>query len=123
MRGVRSILCENQSIHRKQTSMSDTRRGLPLSSSRIEQIFPKLTPDQIRRVAAQGHIRAIQPGEVLIEQGDSTVPFFVVITGEIEIVRPFGRLRDTCHRSWFWSVHRRSQHALWPPVFRSCACH
>jgi thioredoxin reductase (NADPH) len=27
---------------------------------------------------------------VLIEQGDTSVPFFVVITGEVEIVRPFG---------------------------------
>ena len=70
--------------------MSNTRRGLPLTSSRLERIFPKLIPDQIRRVAAQGHIRSVQPGEVLIEQGDRAVPFFVVITGEVEIVRPFG---------------------------------
>src|SRR5256712_3291006 len=68
--------------------MNNTRRGLPLTSSRLERIFPKLIPDQIRRVAAQGHIRSVQPGEVLIEQGDRTVPFFVVITGEVEIVRP-----------------------------------
>ena len=68
--------------------MSDTPRGLPLSSSRVEKIFPKLTPAQISRVAVQGHIRAIQPGEVLVEQGDSAVPFFVVVSGEIEIVRP-----------------------------------
>ena len=27
---------------------------------------------------------------MLIEQGDTSVPFFVVITGEVEIVRPFG---------------------------------
>ena len=33
-------------------------------------------------------MRAIQPGEVLVEQGDSTVPFFVVVSGELEIVRP-----------------------------------
>jgi len=35
-------------------------------------------------------MRAIQPGEVLVEQGDSAVPFFVVVSGEIEIVRPSG---------------------------------
>jgi len=33
-------------------------------------------------------MRAIQPGEVLVEQGDSIVPFFVVVSGELEIVRP-----------------------------------
>jgi thioredoxin reductase (NADPH) len=32
----------------------------------------------------------MQRGEVLVEQGDSTVPFFVVVFGEIEIVRPSG---------------------------------
>ena len=70
--------------------MRNTRRGLPLTSSRIEKIFPKLTPAQIRRVAAHGHMRAVERGEVLVEQGDTSVPFFVVITGELEIVRPSG---------------------------------
>jgi len=70
--------------------MSSTRRGLPLTSSRIEKIFPKLTPAQISRIAAHGHIRSVQSGEVLIEQGDKSVPFFVVTTGEVEIIRPCG---------------------------------
>src|SRR5919199_6173271 len=72
------------------TTMSDSPRGLPLTKSRREKIFPKLTPVQISRIAAHGRIRSVQPGEVLIEQGDTSVPFFVVITGEVEIVRPFG---------------------------------
>ncbi|MFL6491511.1 MAG: cyclic nucleotide-binding domain-containing protein, partial [Nitrososphaera sp.] len=70
--------------------MSETRRGLPLVSSRIEQIFPTLTPAQIRRIAAHGNMRAMQHGQVLIEQGDRNVPFFVVVSGEVEIVRPSG---------------------------------
>lgn len=70
--------------------MSDSRRGLPLTKSIRKKIFPKLTPVQISRIEPHGRIRSIQPGEVLIEQGDTSVPFFVVITGEIEIVRPFG---------------------------------
>jgi len=82
--------------------MSNTPGGLPLTSSRVEQIFPKLTPAQISRIAVHGHIRAIQPGEVLVEQGESAVPFFVVVSGEIEIVRPSGevdkamKLRNKC---------------------------
>ena len=72
------------------TTMSNARRGLPLTSSRIEKIFPKLTPAQIDRIAVYGRTRSVQPGEVLIEQGDTSVPFFVVITGEVDIVRPFG---------------------------------
>jgi thioredoxin reductase (NADPH) len=70
--------------------MSDTRRGLPLTRARLEQIFPVLTPSQINRIGAHGHIRAVQTGDLLVEQGDTNVPFFVVMTGEIEIVRPFG---------------------------------
>jgi thioredoxin reductase (NADPH) len=70
--------------------MSSTRRGLPITRSRVEQIFPKLTPAQIRRIAARGHAREIQPGDVLYEQGDSAVPFFVVLSGELEVVRPSG---------------------------------
>jgi thioredoxin reductase (NADPH) len=67
--------------------MSDARRGLPLTKSHREEIFPKLTPVQISRIAAHGRTRSVQSGEVLIEQGDTSVPFFVVITGEVEILR------------------------------------
>ena len=70
--------------------MSNARRGLPLTSSRIEKIFPKLTQAQIDRIAVHGRTRSVQSGEVIIEQGDTSVPFFVVITGEVEIVRPLG---------------------------------
>jgi hypothetical protein len=46
------------------TCMSDTPRGLPLKSSLFEQIFPTLTPAQIRRIAPHSHSRAMQHGEV-----------------------------------------------------------
>ena len=69
---------------------SDSRRGLPLTSSRLEKIFPKLTQAQIGRIAAYGRTRSVQTGDILIEQGDTSMPFFVVVTGEVEIVRPFG---------------------------------
>ena len=69
---------------------NDSRRGLPLTSSRLEKIFPKLTQAQIGRIAAYGRTRSVQTGDILIEQGDTSMPFFVVVTGEVEIVRPFG---------------------------------
>ncbi len=83
-------LSTTYAYHLGGSTMSNRSTGLPLTSSRIEKIFPKLTPAQISRIAAQGHTREIQPGQVLIEQGDRAIPFFVVISGEIEIVRPFG---------------------------------
>ena len=70
--------------------MSNKPGGLPLSKSHIEQIFPKLTSEQIDRVAERGQKREMKPGEVLVEQGDSPVPFFVVVSGELEILRPSG---------------------------------
>jgi thioredoxin reductase (NADPH) len=54
------------------------------------QAFPILTAPQIARIAAHGHVRPIQRGEVLVEQGDRVVPFFVVTAGELEIVRLSG---------------------------------
>jgi len=39
-------------------------RGLPLARAHVEQIFPKLTPAQIRRIAARGHMRATERDQV-----------------------------------------------------------
>ena len=66
--------------------------GLPLARAHVEQIFPQLTPAQIRRIAARGHMRATERGEVLYEQGDSATSFFVVVSGELEVIRPSGEV-------------------------------
>jgi thioredoxin reductase (NADPH) len=68
--------------------MNNTHRGLPPTRAHIEQIFPKLTPAQIRRIATHGHIHTTERGEVLYEQGQSAAPFYVVVSGELEVVRP-----------------------------------
>jgi thioredoxin reductase (NADPH) len=68
--------------------MPDTTTPLPLTRSRADQIFPVLTPSQIGRIAALGRKGAVRSGEVLIEQGDGAIPFFVVVSGELEAVRP-----------------------------------
>jgi thioredoxin reductase (NADPH) len=69
--------------------MIDTTGPVQLTlASPADQLFPKLTPAQIKRVAVHGRVRPIQRGEVLIEAGDQVVPFFIVTAGEIEIVRP-----------------------------------
>ena len=68
--------------------MSDARRGLPLTKSQREKIFPKLTSVQIDRIATRGHVHSMEEGEVLYEQGHRAAPLFVVISGELEVVRP-----------------------------------
>jgi thioredoxin reductase (NADPH) len=69
-------------------SMAEPITPLPLTSSRADQIFPTLTSVQIERVATYGRRRVVRSGEVLVEQGDRAIPFFVVISGELEAVRP-----------------------------------
>jgi thioredoxin reductase (NADPH) len=57
-------------------------------------MFPTLTPAQIERIAAHGVIRSVSRGDILVEAADPVVPFFVVKSGEIEIIRP-SSLGDT----------------------------
>jgi len=59
-------------------------------STRRERLFPTLTSAQIARVAARGRRRPIALDEILVEVGDRDVPFFVVISGEVQALRPSG---------------------------------
>ena len=52
-----------------------------------ESAFPTLTPAQMDRIAKHGRIRTVQPGEILVEAGSATVPFFVMKTAQVEVVR------------------------------------
>jgi thioredoxin reductase (NADPH) len=62
----------------------------PDSDARRAQMFPKLSPAQIARVAAFGRERAVRAGEVLFDQGQRDISFFVVVEGAIEVVHPKG---------------------------------
>jgi thioredoxin reductase (NADPH) len=59
----------------------------PTLASPADQMFPTLTPAQVSHLAAHGTVRPIRRGEVLVEAGETVVPFFVVRTGQIEIVQ------------------------------------
>src|SRR6202020_1349361 len=52
------------------------------------QAFPVLTSAQIDRIRPFGHIRIVQSGETLFEPNDSAVPFFVVLSGQMDVSRP-----------------------------------
>lgn len=62
----------------------------PLASGvpQPERLFPTLTPQQLSRIAAHGRHRPTTRGEVLVETGDRIVPFFVVVSGEVQVLRP-----------------------------------
>ena len=62
----------------------------PTATSHAEHLFPTLTAAQIARIAAHGRPRAIARGDVLVNVGDRVVPFFVVVSGEIQVLQPSG---------------------------------
>jgi thioredoxin reductase (NADPH) len=66
--------------------MTDKGQG----ESRLDHLFPILTPGQAARISAHGSARRVQSGEVLFEAGDHAVPLFLVTAGTIEIVRQSG---------------------------------
>jgi len=71
--------------------MTETTSPVPLTlASPVDQVFPTLTPAQIARLAAHGHVRQVQRGEVLAEAGEPLARFFVVTAGQVELVRPAG---------------------------------
>ena len=61
-----------------------------MSAANAALMFPVLTTAQISRIASHGLIRPITRAEVLIEGGQTNVPFFFVKAGEIEVIRPSG---------------------------------
>ena len=61
---------------------------LAVTVSRPERVFPTLTPEQVSRIASHGRRRSTTRGDVLVEVGDKAVPVFVVISGELQALRP-----------------------------------
>jgi len=57
-------------------------------------MMPTLTAAQIARIAAHGRLRQMQPGDVLVKAGDRASHFYVVIQGQIELVRPNGETEE-----------------------------
>jgi thioredoxin reductase (NADPH) len=63
----------------------------PLIPSALDartQAFPVLTAAQIDRIRPSGTPRRVAPGDILFEPDDITVPFFVLLSGAMEIVQP-----------------------------------
>src|SRR5579862_3238822 len=61
---------------------------LPSALDAATQIFPSLTPAQIERIRPLGRVRQVRRGEILFEPDDLAPPFFVLLSGAMEIVQP-----------------------------------
>jgi thioredoxin reductase (NADPH) len=54
----------------------------------VRQAFPTLTAAQIGRIRPFGKLRRVEAGQILFQPGDADIPFFVLLSGHIEIVQP-----------------------------------
>lgn len=61
-----------------------------LHDSNEALLFPKLSDEELQRLAERGSEVRFNPGDILFSQGDSTYPFCVVLEGEIQIAKRFG---------------------------------
>jgi thioredoxin reductase (NADPH) len=57
-------------------------------------MFPTLTPAQLKRVAGQGTVRQVQSGETLVEANTQGNKFFVVIAGQLNVLRASGNTEE-----------------------------
>lgn len=61
---------------------------LPSALNPRTQAFPILTAAQISRVRSPGKLRQSKKDEILFDVRDTSVSFFVLISGSTEIVQP-----------------------------------
>lgn len=58
------------------------------SRDTLPRAFPTLTGEQVDRIRPLGRVRQVRTGDVLFQPGDVAVPFFVLLSGCMEIVQP-----------------------------------
>jgi CRP-like cAMP-binding protein len=61
--------------------------------------FAVLTAAQIDCIRPLGHSRRARSGETLYKSNDSAAPFFVVLSGQMEVLRP------TLDGEWLVAIH------------------
>jgi thioredoxin reductase (NADPH) len=76
--------------HNMESSTSSGRYSEPVPRERNLQMFPVLDRAQIERIAVHGRTRRVRGGEILVEQGEDTMRFFVVLTGRLEVLQTNG---------------------------------
>src|ERR1700677_1241152 len=60
---------------------------LPSMLDARTQAFPVLSSAQIDRIRACGTLRKVHKGEIVFEAGDTDIPFFVLLSGRMDVVQ------------------------------------
>jgi thioredoxin reductase (NADPH) len=64
--------------------------NVPFETPDLYGAYPRLTDEQIDRLAAHGDRFPFEPGQVLIREGEPCEQFFVVLNGSVAIVEHYG---------------------------------
>jgi thioredoxin reductase (NADPH) len=62
--------------------------SVPSALNPRTQAFPTLNAAQIARIRPLSKLRQVEAREILFEPGDTNVPFFVLLSGSMEVVQP-----------------------------------
>ncbi len=63
---------------------------MALDALQATPIFAEVPPEQLQHLAAQAEPMSLQPGDLLISEGDRADDIFVVISGELEVTKRSG---------------------------------
>jgi thioredoxin reductase (NADPH) len=67
----------------------ETGSAQPELRNEDRRLFPVLTEAQIQRVAPHGHTRQVKRGEILVEQGEEQIRFFIVLSGRLDVLQSY----------------------------------
>ncbi|MET9457871.1 FAD-dependent oxidoreductase [Streptomyces canus] len=68
----------------------EAEESVPFETPDIYGAYPRLTDDQIARLAQHGRRRTVDAGDVLIREGERCEMFYVVLSGSLAIVEGYG---------------------------------
>jgi thioredoxin reductase (NADPH) len=69
--------------HEDAASVENAAPGAPSAHTGLN---PRLTPEQVARIATLGRHRLVRRGEVLVETGEQLFAFFMVLRGHVQII-------------------------------------
>jgi nucleotide-binding universal stress UspA family protein len=58
-------------------------------------LFAELTQDELRRLAEAARLRSYPPGEVIVREGDQSAGCFIILTGQVEVVKGADTVQPT----------------------------
>ena len=58
-------------------------------------LFAELTQEELQRIAEAARLRTYQPGEVVVREGEQAAGCFIILTGQVEVVKGTDTARPT----------------------------